>query len=74
MKRINTEQRLLFEAFELRGKQEFIDVQYPYSREDPIIPPLMSKIDGKFFRDPHLPSNSLLSSSAPPPPGTAGGG
>jgi hypothetical protein len=58
MQRINTEQRLLFEAFETRGKQEFVDAQYPFSRDDPIIPPLMSKIEGKVFRDPHLPSNA----------------
>ncbi len=59
MQRINTEQRLLFEAFEARGKQEFIDVQYPFSKDDPIIPPLMSKIEGRNFRDPHLPANLL---------------
>jgi hypothetical protein len=58
MARINTEQRLLFEAFEGRGKQEFVDAQFPASRDDPIVPPLMSKIEGKTFRDPHLPSNA----------------
>jgi len=51
--RINTEQRMLSDAFELRGMQEFIDVRAPPKNSN-IIPFTMSKLDGRSFSDPHL--------------------
>lgn len=51
--RINTEQRMLSDAFELRGMQDFIDVRAP-PKSSNIIPLNMSKLDGRSFSDPHL--------------------
>ena len=49
--RTSTEQRLLSEAFQLRGTQKFVDLRGPHPT-DPIVPLLMSQVDGKAFSDP----------------------
>lgn len=49
--RICSEQRILSESFEQRGKQEFFDIRCP-DRSDPLVPAIMSKLDGKTFSDP----------------------
>lgn len=57
--RMSTEQRLLHEAFEMRGSQEFVDVLAPH-KTHPIVPPIMTKLEGKPFFDPHVnPKNAL---------------
>ena len=49
--RVSCEQRLLVEAFQSRGSLEYVDVTAP-PRNDPIVPLIMSKVDGKSFSDP----------------------
>lgn len=50
--RINNEQRILSESFEQRGQQEFIDVYAP-DKDDPIMPEIMARMEGKIIADPH---------------------
>eukprot|EP01039_Chlorochromonas_danica_P007135 gene7135-7888_t len=56
--RINTEQRLLHEAFEARGSQDFVDVAAP-RKDDPIVPPIMTKLEGRTFFDPQHPNTVI---------------
>lgn len=51
--RISTEQRMLSDSFETRGTQIFTDIRAP-DRNHPIIPPIMARLDGKTFSDPHI--------------------
>lgn len=51
-RRLVREQRILLDAFEARGTQQFLDVPTPDGRDLAIMPGLMARVDGKRFFDP----------------------
>ena len=66
-RRVIREQRILIDAFEARGVQDYIDICCP-QLQDPIMPGLMRRLDGKGFYDPH-PKTTQVSPLHPPLPG-----
>lgn len=65
-RRLVTEQRILFEAFEKRGSQEFVDVTAPAPGHS-LIPSIMTTVEGRTFFDPspHLLPDAYLKPATP---------
>jgi len=67
-RRLIREQRILVDAFDLRGTQQYMDICCP-NQKDPIMPRKMARLEGKVFRDPHPLNGEQFSSLLPVLPG-----